>query len=475
MASDSYRFGAFLDSLPMNRRHWTIFGVCAAGFVFDALDFQIMALAAPTIAKEWGVAPTAMGFVLSATVVGMLVGSFLFGTISDRIGRRLGFQITIGLFAMFCGLSAFAQNIEQLAILRFLTGVGLGGLVPVDTAIMSEFMPRARRGRLMALWALFFPVGGLIAAMAARLIVPDMGWRSLFLVGISPAILVFLVRRLIPESPRFLLGRGRFAEARTAIEWLNMGPLPANLARVSETAAKEQRAKAESGAARMTVGTLFSPEYRKRTIMLSLLWFGWSFSYFGILLWLPSLLVQHRGMAQTDVFAFVIGFMVSGIIGRIAVSFLIDRLGRRYTIALFGLCASVAALAFGMQTDHLNLYIVGYIFAFFHDGGLSAIAPYTPELYPTHARATGVGCANGSGRVASILCPIVVGYLVPFGLSPIFWMFAAGYFLAAVVVLAFGIETAGMVLEAASLEKTGSSPQAETTNQNTETLNAAIN
>lgn len=465
MASDSYRFGAFLDSLPMNRRHWTIFGVCAAGFVFDALDVQIMALAAPAIAKEWNIDPKSMGFVLSATAVGMLIGSYLFGTISDRIGRRLGFQITVALFAIFCGASAFAQNIEQLAILRFLTGIGLGGLVPVDTAIMTEFMPRKQRGRLMALWALFFPVGGLIAAFTARLILPEIGWRALFLVGVSPAILVLLVRLLIPESPRFLLGCGRLDEARKSVEWLNMGALPPQLALGLNHTQEAVPFNSNDAAARVTVGTLFSPEYRKRTTMLWLLWFGWSFSYYGILLWLPSLLAQYRGMALADVFVFVIGFMLSGIVGRILVSLLIDRLGRRYSIALFGGCAAVMAIVFGLQTEPVSLYVFGYLFALFHDGGLSAIAPYTPELYPTRARATGVGYANGAGRVASILCPIAVGFVVPFGLGPVFWMFSAGYFLASIVVLIFGIETAGLVLEEASLENPTSSSDTTTAEQ----------
>jgi MFS transporter, putative metabolite:H+ symporter len=451
--SSNHRYGAFLDSLPMNSRHWRIFGVCAAGFAFDALDFQIMALVAPTIAKEWNIDASAMGFVLAATVAGMLVGSYLFGTISDRIGRRLGFQLTVAIFSLFCGLSAFAQTPEQLAILRFLTGVGIGGLVPIDTAVMTEFMPKAQRGRLMALWALFFPVGGLIAALAAKLVVADLGWRALFLIGAAPAALVLVVRVLIPESPRFLLDRGRIDEARRAMSWLALGrPLPDHPA--------PARSAPEASLASVTIGTLFSPLYRRRTIMIWLVWFGWGFSYFGVLLWLPSLLVQHRGVAGADVFTFVMGFMVAGIVGRIVVSFLVERWGRKTTIGVFGIASAVALIAFGQQTSYANLVVFGYLFAFFHDGGLSAIAPYTPELYPTRSRATGVGYANGAGRIASILSPIAVGFLVPFGLTLVFALLAAGYLLAAVVVLSFNIETRGLVLEDAALDGVAPVPQA---------------
>ncbi|MET3794521.1 MFS transporter [Aquamicrobium terrae] len=383
----------------------------------------------------------------------MLVGTYLFGVVSDRLGRRFGFQITIAIFAVFCGLSAFAQNVEQLAVLRFLTGIGIGGLAPVDTAIMTEFMPKHSRGKLMALWALFFPAGGVVAAFAARLIVPEIGWRALFLVGVTPAFLVLLIRMLIPESPRFLLTIGRTDEARKSAEWLGMKPLSAAMATAIVNAQPSAQLKSRS---QVTLKTLFSMDYRNRTVMLWLLWFFWSFSYFGLLLWLPSLLAQYHNFEPTDVFTFVIGFMTAGIVGRILVASVIDKLGRRYSIFLLGLGAAVMAVVFGYQTDHTSLYVAGFIFAAFHDGGLSAIAPYTPELYPTQHRATGVGYAQAWGRVAAILSPVTVGYLLSAGLMSVFIVFGAGYLLAAIVVFAFNTETSGLVLEEASLEAVGS-------------------
>jgi putative MFS transporter len=146
------------------------------------------------------------------------------------------------------------------------------------------------------------------------------------------------------------------------------------------------------------------------------------------------------------------GFMLAGIAGRIAVSFIIDRVGRRYSIAGFGLCAAILLILFGQQTAPEYLVLFGYAFAFFHDGGLSAVAPYTPELYPTSARSTGVGWAVGAGRIASVVAPIVVGFLVPIGLGVVFATLSAGYLVAGLVVILFGIETKGMILEEAALE-----------------------
>jgi putative MFS transporter len=451
MSSMAYRYGGFLDNLDLNRRHWIIFSVCAAGFLFDAADFQIMALVAPAIAREWSLDSRALGFILSSTGVGMLIGSYLFGLIADRIGRRSGFQITIAIVAVFSGLCGLAQDPTQLAILRFLTGVGIGGFVPIDTAIISEYMPASKRGRLMALWALFFPVGGLVAAGAAQFIFPAFGWRGMFIAGVAPAIMVFLVRILIPETPRFLLDRGRLKEALRSIAWVANG-------RALPEAEEVNAAAPNAQINRMTVGELFSPTYRTRTTMLWLVWFGWSFSYFGVLLWLPSLLVQYRGVPGPKVFTFIMGFLAAGIVGRILVSFVIDRWGRKKTIAFLGVAAAISLFIFGNSGTYEQLILSGYIYAMFHDGGLSAIAPYTPELYPTRARATGVGWANGAGRIASIVAPIAVGYVVHLGLEFVFGLLACGFVLATVSVLVLGTEARGMILEEASLEAKAESP-----------------
>jgi putative MFS transporter len=449
MSDTAYKYGKFLDTLPMNRRHWTLFLVCAVTFAFDALDFQIMALVAPAMAKEWGLRPQELGFVLSSTAIGMLIGAYLFGALGDRIGRRSGFQITVAIFAIFSGLCAFAENPTQLAILRFITGIGIGGFVPIDTAMMTEYTPAKKRGRMMAWFAMFFPLGGLLAALAAKQVVPDLGWRALFIVGVIPAIMVLLVRLLIPESPRYLLSRGRLEEARESIAWIANGkPVP-------ETSGIQPLSPPSAS---FSFLELFDRRYLARTLMLTALWFCWAFSYFGLLIWLPSLLTQHKGLPAVEVFTFIMGFMLSGIAGRIVMSFLVDSWGRRYTIAFCAVAAAATAMLFSQQTTHSGLVLFGYAFAFFHDGGYSGIAPYAPELYPTRARSTDVGWANGAGRIAGILSPIAIGYLVPVGLWAVFAALASGYLLAGLVVLAFGIETKGMILEDAALETVSEEP-----------------
>ncbi|WP_414463715.1 MFS transporter [Hyphomicrobium sp. DY-1] len=427
----------------MNRRHWTVFAVCAAAFAFDALDFQIMALVGPAITKEWSLRPQELGFILSATGVGMLIGAYLFGILGDRIGRRLGFQITIAIFALSSGLCVFVQNPAQLVALRFITGIGIGGCIPIDTAMMSEYMPARRRGQLMAWFALFFPIGGLLAAAAARILVPEIGWRALFAVGVAPAILVLLVRLLIPESPRFLLARGRMSEAEKSIDWLTGGHFQKRSSSFSLPL---------SAIAPANFADLFGSTYFRRTVMLTGVWFFWAFSYFGLILWLPSILTRFKGIEPAGVFEYLIGFQCCGILGRVTMSFVVDQWGRIKTFALCATGAAVAAMVFGQQTSVIGTLVAGYILAFFHDGGQSGIAAYAPELYPTRVRTTGVGWANGAARIAAFLSPAIMGYLVPFGPWALFALLAAGYLLAGIVIVSFRIETAGLNLEDAALD-----------------------
>ncbi len=447
MTTAAYRLGAFLDNLPLNRRHWLVFAVCSVGFVFDALDFQIMALSAPTIAKEWSIDPKTLGLVLSSTAVGMILGSYVFGVIGDWIGRRAGFQLSILLFAVFSGVAALTRNPVELAVIRLITGIGIGGFAAIDTTMVSEFMPAAKRGRMITLFTLSYPIGGLLASWVGGRIVPGLGWRAFFLIGVIPAIMALVARLTVPESPRFLLNRGRLAEARRSVEWLSIDEALPDTA-VTAVSTPDVGVPQD----RLTLGALFSPAYRQRTLMLWGIWFAWSFSYFGTLLWLPSLLVQYRSVPGADIFGFMMGFLAAAVTGRVAVVLLIDSIGRKKMIAICGVCAAAAMLVFGQQTAISDLMIYGYIFAFFHDGGLCALSPYAPELYPTRARSTGVGLANGAGRVASMISPIVIGYIVPIGVGWVFVLLATGYLIAAVVALAFGLETKGLILETAALE-----------------------
>lgn len=413
---------ARLDTLPLNRRHWLVFTLCATGFFFDSMDLQIMSLVAPVLLREWTLDPRQVGLITSAGMVGMLVGSLAFGVFADRIGRRPGFQVTVAVFACFSALCAMAQNPWQLIVLRFLTGIGIGGFVPIDTALMSEFTPARWRGRLIALWAVAFPLGGLAAAGLVPLVLPVLGWRGAFLLGLTPAVLVLAVRKALPETPRFLLAAGKTDEARRSLRWISRGAIT--------DAVPDREISSRAG--------LFATGQRRGTTVASALWFCWSFAYFGVILWLPTLLVlMHVPLGR--VFGYTLGFQVAAIAGRLVTLLFVDRVSRPAVIAVSGTCAAVALLVFSQQHAFLWLVIAGYTLSFFADGGFSGVVPYTPELFPTRLRATGVGWANGAGRLASLIAPLLTGTLVAAHMTyAVFMVFAACYVGAVVTVAVFG-------------------------------------
>ncbi len=337
--------GGYLDQLPLNGRHALIFLVSSVGFFFDAIDLQFLGLAVPSISKEWGLTPGSIGWLFSLTAAGMLLGSYVFGTLSDHVGRRACFQVTIALFALGSGLCFFVGNIWQLGALRVLTGFGIGGFIPVDTAIMSEFMPTRRRGLMTGLWNLSLSVGYIVSAKIAASVIPGYGWRSLFLIGFAPAVLVLLVRRIVPESPRYLLTRGRREEARRFVSWISGDKaLPPDLDAVFDHPLQPANP-------RLSVAELFSRGYRVRTAFSWSVWFFLMFCYLGLLPWLPTLLGQYRNVPMADVFGIMVALSASGVVGRVVVALLIDRVGRRALMIPFALAAMVAAFAFGRQTE----------------------------------------------------------------------------------------------------------------------------
>jgi putative MFS transporter len=186
---------ARLERLPFSRWHRSFFILAFFGIMFDAADFALFGAALPPIAREFGLGPAQSGLLATVGLVGAFLGALFWGTISDYIGRRTSFQATVGIFALFTGLVAASWNVASLAASRFLSNFGLGGEVPVTSTLASEFSPGRIRGSMTGNIMAAFPVGLIVAAVLSLLIIPTLGWRALFVVGVVPAVLLFFVRR----------------------------------------------------------------------------------------------------------------------------------------------------------------------------------------------------------------------------------------------------------------------------------------
>lgn len=434
-----------LEKLPVGSFHYKLLVVTGLGWLFDSMDTGLISFVLPVLAKEWGLTPEQVGWIGSVGLIGMALGAVIAGTIADKFGRKNVFAATVILYSVSTGLCAVAWNYESLLFFRFLVGFGLGGELPVAATLMSEYAPAKLRGRFIVLLESFWGVGWLVAACISYLLIPEFGWKIAFWIGAMPAIYVFMIRLHMPESIRYLISRNRIDEAKETILMLEK-----KLGVKSEPFAPELT-PAELGAdkvAQPKFSTLWSSQFRTRTIMLWIAWFGIVYSYYGIFMWLPSI-VFAQGFAVVKTFEYVLVMTLAQLPGYYAAAWLVDFIGRRYTLSLFLLMSGVCSYFFGNATDPINLLMWGAAMSFFNLGAWGVIYTYTPEMYPTSIRALGSGWAAGFGRIGGMLAPMLVGVLLANGveMNMIFAMFASVFVIISAVVLGLGIESKQKSLE----------------------------
>lgn len=271
--------GSRLDVQPLGVGHWRVTLLCGLGWMFDAMDIGLLSFVVAALAQEWGLTQGQVGVAISVGLLGMFVGAMGSGMLADRYGCKAFLMVTLLVYSLATGASALAWGYGALLLFRFITGLGLGGELPVASTLVAEVAPKRQRGRLIVLLESFWAYGWVLAAVVGYLVIPELGWRIAFVIGALPALYVLALRRYLPESPRYLLRQGRDAEALEAAAQLGVqmsGPVAG-----SEGIGEE----------RAGIKQLWSSSYSRRTAMLWVLWFGMVFSYYGIFTWLPQILV----------------------------------------------------------------------------------------------------------------------------------------------------------------------------------------
>ena len=390
-----------LEALPLGRFHYKLLLVTGLGWLFDSMDTGLIAFILPVLAKEWGLAPGQMGLIGSIGLIGMALGAVVSGTIADRIGRKKVFTITVLLYSIASAFCALSWNYQSLLVFRFLVGFGLGGELPVAATLVSEYAPSRVRGRFIVLLESFWGLGWIAAACIAYFFIPLYGWRMAFLIGALPALYVCLIRMHMPESVRYLLAHGRVGEARQIVVSLERQLHVPVAPFVSEKETVPVVAKA-------SFRELWKKPFASRTIMLWLVWFGINFSYYGIFMWLPSLVFQ-QGFTVVKTFEYVLIMTLAQLPGYYCAAWLVDKIGRKYTLSAFLLFSGVASYFFGHASTAAALMMWGSVMSFFNLGAWGVLYTYTPEQYPTAIRALGSGWAAGFGRFGGMAAPMMVG------------------------------------------------------------------
>ncbi|MCI0761041.1 MFS transporter [Bacillus cereus] len=382
-----------------------LLGIAGLGWLFDAMDVGMLSFVMVALQKDWGLSTQEMGWIGSINSIGMAVGALIFGILSDKIGRKSVFIITLSLFSIGSGLTALTTTLAMFLVLRFLIGMGLGGELPVASTLVSESVEAHERGKIVVLLESFWAGGWLIAALISYFVIPKYGWEVAMVLSAVPALYALYLRWNLPDSPRFQ----KVEKRPSVIE---------------------------------NIKSVWSGEYRKATIMLWILWFCVVFSYYGMFLWLPSVMVL-KGFSLIKSFQYVLIMTLAQLPGYFTAAWFIERLGRKFVLVTYLIGTACSAYLFGVADSLTVLIVAGMLLSFFNLGAWGALYAYTPEQYPTVIRGTGAGMAAAFGRIGGILGPLLVGYLVASeaSLSLIFTIFCGSILIGVFAVIILGQET----------------------------------
>src|ERR1700710_1314539 len=394
----------FIEQQPVGSFQIRLLLTCAAVLFLDGFDTQAIGYVAPALAKEWGLTKAALGPVFSAGLFGLMIGALVFGPLADRIGRKKIIILSTLAFGIGTLATAFIQDVNTLLVIRFLTGLGLGGAMPNAVAMTSEFNPRRRRATMVMIMFCGFSVGAALGGFLAAALIPHFGWRSVFVVGgLAPLLLVPILMLRLPESVRFLALTGR-AHERVAQLLGHIGPR-------AVFAPATQFVVHEPELAGIPVLHLFRDGRTLVTLLLWVVFFMSLLDLYFLANWLPTVL---NDLGATVSAAAVIGamFQVGGVVGAFALGSVIDRFSFRalalvYFIAVFAIGA-IGHLGHSVVFITMAIFIAGFCMV----GGQIAANALAAGFYPTSVRATGVGWALGIGRVGSIVGPLIGGALL---------------------------------------------------------------
>lgn len=422
-----------------------IFIIGGLGFMFDAWDVLLNAFIFPLLGAEWGLTPGQLGLLATMNIVGMGIGAIVLSSLADVYGRKKIFTYCLLAFSILTLLSAAAPNYEVFLLLRFLTGVGLGGTIPVDYAIVGEFTPAKVRGRVLTAMDAWWPIGGTLCGLVAAFLTAQgiQNWRYQLLFMVLPALLVVWVRRAIPESPMYLQRRGRESEARAIIDDLvaRTGTPPQQYT-IDEPPEVEKLSVA-SAADKVRQLWQFSA---RRTFVSWMLFASVLFVYYGALIWLPSILRSDPQYSEYVAFMVTTGVTAVGIPAVLASAFLVDWFGRKPVIMGSAVLTAITLVLFAVYLDvpaAAKFWVLA--FGIVIEFCIPAIYAYVSELYPTELRASGFGWASSMSRVSAAIVPLAFGaWLFPqLGYVGTF-IFATGFLvISAILMMVLTPETKG--------------------------------
>lgn len=424
----------FEETGVTRKERWKIMWASIIGYAMDGLDVLILSFAMAAIVSEFGLTLGEGGMIATYTLIGTVLGGYIFGIFADWWGRVHTFSLTIIIFSIFTGACAFADNAVHLDILRFLAGLGLGGEYGIGMTLVSETWPGAKRARATAGVAMGWQAGAVLAAILAAVVLPDYGWRGLFLVGVLPALLAAWARHGIKEPPMWVQRK----EMKKALQ--------ARKDAGEKLTAKEEEQLTE--AKKFPLAHLFADKKTTiTTIALTIMTSVQNFGYYGIMVWLPMILLKEHGLTTKSMSGWMIVTVIGMIAGIFVFGWLCDRLGRKKPYLLFYVCAAAMVYIYVNLGTPIALLFGGAFLGFFCNGMMAGYGTLLSENYTTDARSTAQNFIFNTGRAVGGFAPVIIGTIAQTnGFNTAFVLLSAVYLAAAVNVLFFVKDTKGTVI-----------------------------
>jgi putative MFS transporter len=434
----SVQSGARLDRLPVSTFHRRIFWLIGAGMFFDGYDLYVgTSVLGATLASKFSTLAQNAQFV-SVTFIGMTIGALAAGFLGDAYGRRFTYQFNLLLFGIASFGAALAPSMEWLVAARFLMGLGLGAEIVVGYSSLTEFVPPASRGKWLALMAMIVVCGLPATTLLGSILIPQVGWRAMFVIAGAGALVVWYLRKALPESPRWLESKGRAAEAEAIVSEIEKECGGSSLPPVGPRVVTKS----------FTAAELFGPVLLPRLILGSIVLIVINTLIFGFVTWLPTFFVQ-QGMTLTKSFTYTLIMSFAAPIGCALGAFLADRVGRRMTIIGASVSTIVFGLIYPMLAEPAAFLTIGFCLLLSIYVLVALLyGVYTPELFPTEIRLRANGICNMLGRGATIVSPfIVVGLFKSYGVGGVTSLMVGLLIVQIIAVLVWGIEPARRGLE----------------------------
>jgi MFS transporter, putative metabolite:H+ symporter len=435
--------GRRLDNLPIGKFHRRLVLLVGLGMFWDSFDNTLSSAVLASLLPIGFSTLELNSLFLSVTFAGLAIGAVFAGWLSDRFGRGFAFQFNLALFGILALAAAAAPNMEVLVALRFLMSIGMGAEYVICYGMITEFIPRARRGRYLGLLGIFAGLGVSLSSLVGWLVIPIWSWRAMFIIGGVGALITWWLRRGMPESPRWLESRGRNKEAEAIFERIARESGDPSQQVSPVTVADVENEKADW----VPFTVLFSRPVIRRTLIALLLTITCLFGSYTVTGWVPTFFVK-QGMDVSKSLGFNAAIMSGYVAGPLLMVFLADRLGRRNTIVMFGTLAAIFAGIYPFMTEPALIIAIGFILVAMVASFLVLSLGTTPEFFPTAFRFRGGGFAQTVGRVGLIASPFVVLWLFnTWGVLGVILTVSGMYILVTLIIGIVGVQPAHETLE----------------------------